>query len=365
MARALTLDVEKRFDGGAVVGPAFDVALAKGRVLVLFGPSGSGKTTSLRMIAGLERPDRGVIRYDGQTWFDGARRVWWPPQRRRMGYVFQQPALFPHLSVRANVEFGVADRSAEARTRTAALMARLGIEGLSARLARGLSGGEAQRVALARALAPSPGLLLLDEPFAAVDTPARGRLRADLRALLRQADVPAVLVTHDRNEALAVGDLIAVLIGGRVRQIGGVTDVFSRPVDVDVAAAAGVETVVAATVTEATGDLLTVRIGPTTLDAVLHGADAIAPGADVLACIRAEDVTLEQEPAAGSSARNHLRGRIVSIDPDGSLDKVTLDCGFPLVALITHRSREAMELAPGLALAAAIKATAVHVVPRR
>ncbi len=363
MARALTVDVVRRFPGAAPICVALDERLGAGDVLVLFGPSGAGKTTALRMIAGLERPDRGRISFGDAVWFDDGARVAAAPQQRRIGYVFQQPSLFPHLTVRANVEYGVArPRSPEARARLDAMMARLGIDQLADRSARRLSGGEAQRVALARALATTPQLLLLDEPFASVDAPARARLRADLRALLRASGVPAVLVTHDRQEVLALGDRLAVMAGGRVRQAGAVSDVLSRPVDAEVASAIGVESVLPAVVVGGEQELLTFRIGAVVLNGM--GDEALTAGRDVLACIRAEDVTIERRAAPETSARNHVSARIVAIDPEGPLDRVTLDAGFPLVALITRRSREALALAPGVEVTAAIKAAAVHLVAR-
>lgn len=358
------MDVERRFATGRAIAASFDVALAGGSVLVLFGPSGAGKTTVLRILAGLERPDAGVVRFGDRVWVDTRAGMFVPPQARRIGYVLQQPALFPHLTVRANVAFGVSVGSAAERARRAdRLLTRLGVAALADRHPRALSGGEAQRAALARALAPSPDLLLLDEPFAAVDAPGRARMRADLRALLKDSRLPAVLVTHDRTEALALGDHIAVLVDGRVRQVGPVADILSRPRDLDVARAVGVETVLAASVAAADRGLLTLRIGSAALRAA--GADDdIEAGRDVFACIRAEDVVLEQHAAAGTSARNHLPGRIVAIEPEGALERVTLDCGFPLVALITRQSREDLRLAEGSQVAAAIKATSIHIVAR-
>jgi molybdate transport system ATP-binding protein len=363
VAGALTVDVVRRFPDAADVSAAFDAPLGAGDVLVLFGPSGAGKTTVLRMIAGLERPDRGRIRFDGVWWFDDGRRVSMTPQRRRIGYVFQQPSLFPHLTVRANVEYGVdRPRAPAARAGVDRLLARLGIDHLADRSARRLSGGEAQRVALARALATRPQLLLLDEPLASVDAPSRAALRGDLRALLRESGVPAVLVTHDRQEVLALGDRLAVMADGRVRQVGAVSEVLSRPADAHVAKAVGVESVVPAVVVGGEEALLAFRVGSVTLNGI--GDEALTPGRDVLACIRAEDVTIERRAASGTSARNHIVARIVAIDPEGPLDRVRLDAGFPLVALITRRSREELALVPGVEVTAAIKATAVHLVAR-
>jgi molybdate transport system ATP-binding protein len=370
-AASLSLAVEQRLPGGFTIAAAIDVALGPGAVLVLFGPSGAGKTTILRQIAGLARPDTGTIRFAGDVWCDTAAGIWMPPQVRRVGLVFQDPTLFPHLTVRGNICYGI--RSPRSRSDLGLTLDQtglgieeietmLGIGDLKNRYPRALSGGEAQRVALARALAPAPRLLLLDEPFAALDAPARLRLRRELTALLQTTGTPAILVTHDRSEALAMGDIMAVVIAGRTRQAGPVADLFSRPADADIAASLGIDAVIPARVAAASGGVVEVSIG----DILLHVAERepIAPGTFVYACLRAEDVTLEARAPGQASARNHLAARVISIASEGPIDRVTLDCGFALDALITRRSREEMRLAPGAQVTAAIKATSVHLIPR-
>jgi molybdate transport system ATP-binding protein len=374
-AAPLTVAVAQRLSGGFAIDARLEAQLAPGSMLVLFGPSGAGKTTLLRHIAGLERPDAGTVSFDGIVWCDTARGIWHPPQFRRIGLVFQTPTLFPHLTVRKNITYGIKGRPASdsgggdgVRPGSpldfagARIEAMLGIGDLGNRYPRSLSGGEAQRVAVARALAPAPRLLLLDEPFAALDAPARLRLRRELRALLQATGTPAILVTHDRSEALALGDIVAVIVGGRVRQIGPISDVFSRPADAEIAASLGIEAVLPARVAGSTDGVIAVSIGETTLHAAER--EPIAPGVAVYACVRAEDVTLETHAALHASTRNHLAARIVSIASEGPIERVTLDCGFALDALITRRSREEMNLAPGGLVTAAIKATSVHLVPR-
>ena len=362
----LQMEVQQRFPSGFIVCASLDVRLRAGSMLVLFGPSGAGKTTILRQIAGLERPDAGTIRFGEDVWCDTAARRWRHPQERRVGIVFQEPTLFPHLTVRDNIRYGVRPGSdpgvRHPSDPVAEIAGLLGITDLENRYPRALSGGEAQRVALARALTPGPRLLLLDEPFAALDAPTRMRLRRELRALLQATGTPAVLVTHDRTEALALGDAVAVVIGGRIRQVGPISDVFSRPADVDVAASLGIEAVLPARVVASANGMLDVRVE----NVVLHVAERepLEPGSDVYACIRAEDVTLETDPAGKASTRNHLAARIVGIASEGPIDRIALDCGFPLDALITRRSREELQLKVGTQVTAAIKATSVHLVPR-
>ncbi|MBZ5555939.1 MAG: ABC transporter ATP-binding protein [Acidobacteriia bacterium] len=373
MTSVLRVDVARRFAGGFRLSAVMDVELRPGSMLVLFGPSGAGKTTILRQLAGLERPDAGTIRLDDEVWCDVTASVWRPPQARHIGLVFQEPTLFPHLTVRDNIGYGVRHGSDRGRTGVGPgsdpveeIATMLGVKDLANRHPRELSGGEAQRVALARALVPGPRLLLLDEPFGALDMPTRARLRRDVRGLLHRTGTPAILVTHDRTEALEMGDAVVVMIGGRVRQTGPISDVFSHPADVDVAASLGVEAVVPARVLTSSGGLLEVAVGSAGRDVVLQVAerDALAPGADVYACIRAEDVTLGMQLSTHASARNHLEARVVSINAEGPVDRVSLDCGFPLDALITRRSREELNLTPGSQVTAAIKATNVHLVPR-
>ena len=362
----LQMEVQQRFPSGFIVCASLDVRLRPGSMLVLFGPSGAGKTTILRQIAGLERPDAGTIRFGDDVWCDTAARRWRHPQERRVGIVFQEPTLFPHLTVRDNIRYGVRPGSdpgvRHPSDPVAEIAGLLGITDLENRYPRALSGGEAQRVALARALTPGPRLLLLDEPFAALDAPTRVRLRRELRALLQATGTPAVLVTHDRTEALALGDAVAVVIGGRIRQVGPISDVFSRPADVDVAASLGIEAVLPARVVASASGMLDVRVE----NVILHVAERepLEPGSDVYACIRAEDVTLETDPAGKASTRNHLAARIVGIASEGPIDRIALDCGFPLDALITRRSREELQLKVGTQVTAAIKATSVHLVPR-
>jgi len=363
MPAELVLDVERRFPGGPTVSAALATTLRPGEILVLFGPSGSGKTTVVRGVAGLDRPDRGKVAFGGETWSDTDSGTFVPPQRRRVGYVRQEPSLFPHLTVRRNIEYGLGGLTSAARAaRVAELVELLELGDLLHRHPPQLSGGQAQRVALARAVAPNPRLLLLDEPFAALDQPSRARLRRFVRAAITRLAGSAVLVTHDRTEAIALGDQMAVLAGGRIRQVGPSLEVFRRPADLVVAQSVGVESVLPARVGRSEHGLVELRVN----GALLLAAD-VEPGTnegDVFACIRAEDVTLERAAPAGASARNHLPGRVVRIESDGPLERVTVDCGFELAALITRHAREEMSLHAGGAVVAAIKATAVHLVPR-
>ncbi|MGC3999467.1 MAG: ABC transporter ATP-binding protein [Anaeromyxobacter sp.] len=362
MAWTLSLDLVRRFPRGPTVTARASWPLGGAPVTVLFGPSGSGKTTVLRALAGLDRPDEGQISFEGEAWFDARRRLFVPPQRRRVGVLFQEYALFPHLSVAANVAFGLrALPRAAQRARVAELAGWLGLTPLLARRPAELSGGQRQRVALARALAPRPRLLLLDEPLSALDAPTREALRGELRHLLESAGVPAVVVTHDRVEALALGDRLVVLAGGGVRQIGPVHEVFSAPADAEVARVVGTENVLPARLERREDGLVRVRAGGAELVAVDPGGLE----AEAYACVRAEDVVVEPEEAVHlSSAQNQLRGRVVARREEGPLVRLTLDCGVTLVALVTRQSAERLGLDPGRAVCAVVKAPNVRLVTR-
>ncbi|MEM9464335.1 MAG: ABC transporter ATP-binding protein [Actinomycetota bacterium] len=221
--------VVKRFDDVTAVDHV-DLELPAGELLALVGPSGCGKSTLLRAIAGLHGIDSGTVHLDGRLVDDGGHRL--PPERRSVGLVFQEHALFPHLTVADNIAFGLRDTDAPGRTaRVREMLELVDLEGYGGRYPHELSGGERQRVALARALAPAPALMLFDEPFASLDHNLRVTLRQDVVRALKATGTPAVFVTHDQQEALAIGDRIAVMRSGRIRQLGSPAEVYHRPVD--------------------------------------------------------------------------------------------------------------------------------------
>ena len=202
-----------------------DLAVPHGAICALLGPSGCGKTTLLRLVAGFERPDAGAIRIGSEEVAGPAKDV--PAERRHVGMVFQDYALFPHLDVAANVGYGL-DRVGRA-DRVAEVLALVGLEGLGNRHVHGMSGGQQQRVALARALAPEPRVILLDEPFSNLDAGLRDRLRREMREILGRAGVTALFVTHDQDEALSIADTVAVMRDGRIMQRGTPEEVYTRP----------------------------------------------------------------------------------------------------------------------------------------
>ena len=354
-------DFEKRYSSDVAVRATLERPADQFSVTVLFGPSGCGKTTVLRSLAGLIRPERGHIRFADETWLDAATGTFLTPQRRGIGFLFQDYALFPHLNVAANVGYGLHGQpSTERRRRVGELLDVLQLNGLESRMPGQLSGGQQQRVALARAVIRRPRLLLLDEPLSALDAPTRERLRHELRRLLSDFGIPCVLVTHDRLEAMVLGDHLLVMDDGTVRQGGPLADVFARPADARVAAMLGVETVLPARVVRVADGLATLIVGIAELVAIAPAA----VGTHVTVCIRGEDVTVQRHIADGVSARNQLRGRVTALSPDGVLVRVELDCGFRLVAVVTKSAVAELGLHEGMHVTAQLKAPAIHVISR-
>jgi iron(III) transport system ATP-binding protein len=226
-------DVAKCFGTvGAANGVSFD--LQKGHLLALLGPSGCGKTTTLRLIAGFESVDKGIIEIGGQR--VAGPSLHRPPEKRRVGMVFQEYALFPHINVWQNIDFGLGKLTKEQRrTRVGHVLDLVGLTGLGERMPHELSGGQQQRVALARALAPKPDLILLDEPFSNLDTGLRVRVRAEVHSILKQAGATAIFVTHDQEEALSLVDEVAVMLNGRVHQMASPQKLYHQPISREVA----------------------------------------------------------------------------------------------------------------------------------
>ncbi len=222
-------EVSKVFAGGVRAADGVSFQVPAGRVVALLGPSGCGKTTLLRLIAGFERPDAGTIAIEGEVVAGPGQFV--PPERRRVGIVVQDHALFPHLTVAANVAYGLgaARRRPTREPRVVEVLEMVGLRDLADRYPAELSGGQQQRVAIARAIAPRPRVVLLDEPFANLDAALRGRIRLEVRDILKAAGATVVLVTHDQEEALSLADRVAVMERGRVVQVGDPQEVYQRP----------------------------------------------------------------------------------------------------------------------------------------
>jgi molybdate transport system ATP-binding protein len=347
-----------------------------GQVMILFGPSGSGKTTTLRTIAGLVQPRQGHIEVGSQVVFDSDSGSWVPPHRRRVGYLTQQYHLFPHLSVIGNVCYGLAKRgqgdpSAEQpQAQIERLLQSLQLEGLEERRVWELSGGQQQRVALARALATDPKVLLLDEPFSSLDGELRRALRGELRSILSRANIPVILVTHDREEALAMGDLIQVIDRGRKLSRGEPLSILGQPGQARVARLVGVENILPMRVESRhpqDGTMLCIsRDGSNETGNRPHlevPLSDLAEGQPVTVGIRASDIILAAERLVSSSARNQVRGRVIGIELRPPGYEVTLDCaGIQFHCHITGTSLSEMKVAAGQDLWAVFKASSCFLV---
>jgi ABC-type sulfate/molybdate transport systems ATPase subunit len=325
-----------------------ELALAVGRETVaLVGPSGAGKTSVLRAVAGLARPERGRIALGGSVLFDAEAKVDRPPEERRVGYVFQEYALFPHMTVERNVAYAGGARAAET-------LDRLGIAELAGAYPGELSGGERQRVGLARALARDPAVLLLDEPMSALDTHTRAGVRAELRRTLDELDLPVLLVTHDFQDAAVLADRVGVLVGGRLLQVGTPGELVAAPSDAFVASFTGANVLAGRAALDADGlTAVTVEDG-----SVLFSVDQ-AEG-PVHVAVYPWEVSIARE-APDDSALNHVRGPIVSLVRIGNRARVQVG---PLVGEVTTTSVERLGLGEGEQVVASFKAAATRLVAR-
>jgi len=337
-----------------------DLALSidPGETMVLVGPSGSGKSTLVSVIAGLIPLDRGRIRFGGETWCDSETNIDWPPHRRKVGFMHQDFALFPHLDVRGNVMYGPRARGAGrtvAASHADGWLERLGLTAFSSRFPSALSGGQRQRVALARALASGARVLLLDEPFGSLDVETRATIRAELRTFLTRFQLPTLFVTHDASDALVLGDRIAVLEEGRLTQIGTRQDLLSRPASRFIAELLGLN-YVQAELAEGDG-LREARV----VDIVFHVLTQEPPGTVSLS-FPPSAVTLSAERPHGS-AQNCFSGKVREVVPLADRVRIVLDCGMIVAADVVREAAHALDAVPGRSLWASVKATAIQVSP--
>jgi tungstate transport system ATP-binding protein len=335
-----------------------ELAVIAGEMLAVVGPNGAGKSTLLLAVAHLIPRSGGSIIFNGKDYSTCPQQL-----RQKIALVLQEPLLL-HTSVFENVAAGLRFHhlpKAEINRRVSLWLERLGITTLVRRSASTLSGGEAQRVSLARAFALQSELLLLDEPFSALDAPTRASLLADFHTILSETRQTALFVTHDLDEALLLGTRMAVILNGELRQVDKPDVVCNTPVDAEVASFVGVETIIP-------GMAQSVNEGLTQImayDHLLEAVGEVPPGREVYLCLRPEDITLWRDGSAAlSSARNRLRGRVARLTPQGVLMRVVVDCGFPLVALVTRASAQELDLQPGVEVTASFKATAAHLMAR-
>ena len=292
-------DVHKAFGDHPVLS-GVDLEVPAGAFTAILGPSGSGKSTLLRLVAGFERPDRGTVSVGGRQVEGAGRYV--PPEERRIGYVPQEGGLFPHLTVEANVGFGL--RRSERRSRATELLEGVGLADLGGRYPHQLSGGQQQRVALARALAVRPEVVLLDEPFVSLDANLRASVREDVRRVLKEAGATAILVTHDQDEALSLADLVAVLRGGRIAQCASPHDLYRSPIDADMARFVGDANILSGVLGPGS-----VRTALGTLAGRLRDGQ-LPSGSEVAVLVRPEQIEVSAGPPGGAGSEG-LAGRVV------------------------------------------------------
>ncbi|HMO13860.1 MAG TPA: ATP-binding cassette domain-containing protein [Pirellulaceae bacterium] len=237
----LSAQFKKHFAANTIIEAHLEVPIGQFSTTVLFGPSGCGKTTVLRALAGLERPEFGTIQFAEEIWLDAARSICRSPQARGIGFCFQESALFPHLNLSQNIGYSLGRKHPEYQQTVNEMLDRFQLTGLGDRYPHQVSGGQQRRIALARVLARRPRLLLLDEPFSALDTALRLELHAELKELLGRFQIPVLLVTHDRQEAATLADQLIIMDEGQIQQSGSVQEVFENPANGEVARIVGTE----------------------------------------------------------------------------------------------------------------------------
>ena len=354
LCRSLTSE-----DGGFQLDVAFE--LQKG-ITILFGPSGAGKTTLLDCIAGLANPDKGRISVEARVLFDSEQGINVRPRERNIGYVFQDLALFPHLTVEANVAYGLGGLTPEHRKqRVADALALLGISELRGRRPAEVSGGERQRVALARALVTRPSVLLLDEPLAALDMPVRMKIAEDLRRSIQELPIPVLYVTHSRDEVFMLGERMLMLERGKIISEGTPHQVMSAPRSETVAQLAGFENVFDAEVTSIHEDrgTMTCKIAEdkVELETPLVRAEV---GSKLRVGISAGDVLLATSAPVGLSARNILPGKLVSLGQRDMIVVARVDCGVEMSVHLTLAARDSLQLIPGRQVWLIVKTHSCH-----
>ncbi len=344
---------------GVTVLDISELNVEQGRILALIGPNGAGKSTLLLTLAGLLKPSQGKLYYRGAPVDSSARRS---HMRRSVSVVFQEPLLLT-TSVFKNVALGLkfrhlTDKDIEKRVEES--LDYFGISALAKRSARTLSGGEAKRVSLARAFALQPELILLDEAFNSLDPPTRETLMDDLRRILEETKITAVMALHDREETLRLAQDVTVMAAGKIVQSGTTAQVFNQPDSEFVASFVGTETILEGTVKSSHAGLLEISVAGKIIESVGN----FSSGRQVYCCLRPEHIMVSKDIPQKISARNVFEAKVQKIIRQAFFYKMILDCGFLVVAYITVSSCEDLGICEGSVVAVSFKATAVHVIGR-
>lgn len=360
MGNVIEVDIKKKFSNDTSLEVDFK---APQGLTVLFGRSGAGKSVTLQCIAGLMEPNEGKIYVNNSPFFDSEKKVNLKPQQRNIGYVFQSYALFPHLNVFDNVAIGVNGKSQEAKQQVLNILDEIGIEKLADMYPGKLSGGEQQRVAIARALARKPQILLLDEPFSALDAPVKDRLRRQLKTIQKQRNLPIIFITHQPYEAFVLADSIVVLDGGRVEQTGTVDDIFYTPKTLSIARLVGAKNIFQGTIHSITNNAIFIKTFDFLIQSDLKAGFSV--GEKVNWCIRPENIMIlrEDKPLAAKVKENVIVGTIDEIESRGptwslyfSGEKIQLKIDVPAHAA------SYLELSEGKKMSVSLKKQSIHLI---
>ncbi len=353
-----TIDLCQRY-GQQDILKNINIRVDRGEVFALIGPTGAGKTTLLRLIDLLDLPTSGKIYFEGMDTTElGRRRL---EVRRRMAFVLQKPVVF-NTSIYDNITYGLKWRGigkSNIRQKVGSILDMVGLSDYKNRNARTLSGGEVQRVAIARAIAIEPEVLLLDEPTANLDPVSTSRIEELITNITHRYNTTIIMATHDMSQGQRLADRAAVLLEGEIQQTGEWREVFNSPRNREVANFVGVENIISGVVVSSEDKAVTIEFG----DNVIEAISDYPVGEEVCACIRPEDITLALSKVS-SSARNSFIGEVSRLASLGPLTRVEIDCGFPLIALVTKRSAEELNLVKAMKVYATFKATGVHVIKR-
>ncbi len=332
----------------------------RNEMIVLFGPSGAGKTLTLECIAGLEVPDKGCIIVNGNTYFDSEKRINISPQKRNVGYLFQNYALFPHLTVEENIIFGLRSGN-NAKEKMQEMLDIFEIQGLEKRYPSQLSGGQRQRVALARALITRPKILLLDEPFSSLDYVVRMRLRRDLKKIREIIKIPVILITHNLVEAYTMADTIIVYRHGGIEQIGTPKEIFTKPISKDVARLVGMNNIFKGKVLDIRNDEVIIQSREKIVSSKIGGLEI---GDDVTWCIRPDQVMVvrEDRPLKKAVAENLFSGKIIEIISKGATYLLFIDGDFNLEIEMPSHALERLGLEQGKIIRVSLKKSAIHII---
>ncbi len=353
-----TRDLWQRRSGKDIL-KNINIRVERGEVFALIGPTGAGKTTLLRLIDLIDTPTSGKIFFDGAD-MTASEKVRLEA-RRRMAFVLQKPIVF-NMSVYDNIAYGLRWRGegrSHIREKVNRILERVGLTDYKSRNARTLSGGEVQRVAIARAITIEPEVLLLDEPTANLDPLSASRIEELIAGIIKQNAITVIMATHDMSQGQRLADRISVLVDGEILQTGGSRDIFTSPRNREVAEFIGMENILDGVIVSNEGEVATIDVN----GAIIEALADYAIGEEVSVCIRPEYVTLALSKLS-SSARNSLAGEVTWVVSTGPLSRVEIDCGFPLVALVTKKSAEELGLKKGRRIYATFKAINIHIIKR-